>query len=156
MTDKFHEYLYGSKLEVKTDNNPLTYIFEEAKLDAVGHRWVASLSNYDFNLTYRAGIANGDADPLSRINPETKQIFHDAIKPICSACVISASNSCIETVLLTQNVSIDDSLVSDVDISAIHWHEELNADPDIRSQNPFADWAQTYKKENIFRIGRST
>lgn len=25
--DKFHEYLYGSKFEAKTDNNPLTYIF---------------------------------------------------------------------------------------------------------------------------------
>ena len=35
-------------------------------------------------------------------------------------------------VLLTQNVSIDDSLVSDVDISAIDWYEEQNADPDIR------------------------
>jgi hypothetical protein len=61
--------LYGSKFEVKTDNNPLTYIFDKAKLDAVGHRWVASLSNYNFNLTYRAGKANGDADPLSRIQP---------------------------------------------------------------------------------------
>jgi hypothetical protein len=46
VTDKFHEYLYGSKVEVKTDNNPLTYIFDKAKLDDVGHRWVASLSNY--------------------------------------------------------------------------------------------------------------
>jgi hypothetical protein len=46
---------------VKTNNNPLTYIFDQAKLDDVGHRWVASLSNYDFNLTYRAGKANGDA-----------------------------------------------------------------------------------------------
>jgi hypothetical protein len=80
VTDKFHEYLYGSKFEVKTDNNPLTYIFDKAKLDAVCHRWVASLSNYDFNLTHRAGKANGDADPLSRIQPETKQMFHDAIK----------------------------------------------------------------------------
>ena len=26
VTDKFHEYLYGSKFEVKTDNNPLTYL----------------------------------------------------------------------------------------------------------------------------------
>jgi hypothetical protein len=51
---------YGSKFEVKTDNNPFTYIFDKAKLDVVGHRWVASLSNYDFNLTYRAGKANGD------------------------------------------------------------------------------------------------
>ena len=24
--------------------------------------------------------SNGDADPLSRIQPETKQMFHDAIK----------------------------------------------------------------------------
>jgi hypothetical protein len=111
---------------------------------------------YDFNLTYRAGKANGDADPLSGTQPETKQMFHDAIKAVCSACVVSASNPCIETVLLTQNVSIDDSLVSDVDVSAIDWHEEQNADRDIRSQNPFSDWAQTYKKENIFRIGRST
>jgi hypothetical protein len=55
-------------------------------------------------------------------------MFHDAIKAICSA---SASNSCIETVLLTQNISIDDSPVSDVDINAIHWHAELNTDPDI-------------------------
>ena len=83
-------------------------------------------------------------------------MFHDAIKAVSSACVVPASNACIETVLLTQNVSIDDSLVFDVDISVIHWHEELNADPDIRSQNPFADWAQAYKKENIFRIRRST
>jgi hypothetical protein len=79
-------------------------------MDVVGHRWVASLSNYDFNLTYRAGKANGDADPLSRIQPETKLMFHDAIKAVCSVCAVSASNPCIETVLLTQNVSIDDSL----------------------------------------------
>jgi hypothetical protein len=39
----FNEYLYGSKFEVKTDNNPFTYIFDKAKLDVVGHRWVASL-----------------------------------------------------------------------------------------------------------------
>jgi hypothetical protein len=54
VTDRFHEYLYDSKFEVKTNNNPLTYIFDKAKLDAVGHIWVASLSNYDINLTNRA------------------------------------------------------------------------------------------------------
>jgi hypothetical protein len=57
-------------------------------------------------IIFSAGKVNGDADPLSRIQPETKQMFHDAIKAVCSACVVSASNPCIETVLLTQNVSI--------------------------------------------------
>ena len=43
ITDKFHEYLYGSEFQVFTDNNPLTYVSTTAKLDATGHRWVAAL-----------------------------------------------------------------------------------------------------------------
>lgn len=39
VTDKFHDYLYGSKFEAVTDNNPLTYILTSGKLDATGQRW---------------------------------------------------------------------------------------------------------------------
>ena len=53
--DKFHNYLYGSKFTVRTDNNPLTYVLTTAKLDATGHRWLAALSSYDFSLIYRSG-----------------------------------------------------------------------------------------------------
>ena len=66
VTDKFHDYLYGSKFEALTDNNPLTYVLTSAKLDATGQRWVAALSSYNFSLTYRSGINNKDADGLSR------------------------------------------------------------------------------------------
>ena len=38
-----------------------------AKLDAMGHRWVASLGNYYFDLHYKPGKRN-PADPLSRID----------------------------------------------------------------------------------------
>ena len=38
-----------------------------AKLDAAGHRWVAQLANYYFNIIYRSGKSNIDADGLSRI-----------------------------------------------------------------------------------------
>lgn len=66
VVDKLHDYLYGVKFEVQTDNNPLTYILTTAKLDATGHRWLAALSLYDFSLKYRPGTQNTDADPLSR------------------------------------------------------------------------------------------
>ena len=69
MTDKFHDYLYGSKFEAVTDNNPLTYVLTSAKLDATGQRWFAALSSYNFSLTsctYRSEITNKDADGLSR------------------------------------------------------------------------------------------
>ena len=36
ITDKFHDYLYGTSFEVVTDNNPLTYVLTTAKLDATG------------------------------------------------------------------------------------------------------------------------
>ena len=36
ITEKFHDYLYGAKFEVVTDNNPLMYVITTAKLDATG------------------------------------------------------------------------------------------------------------------------
>lgn len=63
---KFHDYLYGNVFTVVTDNNPLTYILKSAKLDAVSYRWLAALSTFDFNIKYRAGKNNQDADGLSR------------------------------------------------------------------------------------------
>ena len=66
VTDKFHDYLYGSKFTVVTDNNPLTYVMSTAKLDATGYRWLAALSVYDFELKYKRGATHLDADGSSR------------------------------------------------------------------------------------------
>ena len=68
VTDCFHEYLYGATFDVYTDNNHLTYILGTAKLDATGHRWVASLGPYNFSLHYKPGKLNLNADTLSRID----------------------------------------------------------------------------------------
>ena len=69
--DRFHEYLYGATFDVFTNNNPLTYILSTAKLDAMGHRWVASLGPYNFTLHYKPGKLNNDADALSQIDWNT-------------------------------------------------------------------------------------
>ena len=53
--------------DVYTDNNPLTYVLTTAKLDATGQRWVAALANYNFDIYYRCGKTNANADALSRI-----------------------------------------------------------------------------------------
>ena len=66
VVEKFHDYLYGNVFTVVTDNNPLTYILKSAKLDAASYRWLAALSTFDFNIKYRAGKSNQDADGLSR------------------------------------------------------------------------------------------
>ena len=58
MCHKFDDYLRGSKFHVLTDNNPLTYVLTTASLDATSHRWLAALSAYDFDITYRAAQHN--------------------------------------------------------------------------------------------------
>ena len=79
IVDKFHDYLYGQKFTVFTDNNPLTYVLTSAKLDATGHRWIAQLSCYDFDIKYKVGSANKDADALSRL----PSITLDVVKAVC-------------------------------------------------------------------------
>uniref|UniRef100_A0A8C8DED1 Gypsy retrotransposon integrase-like protein 1 n=1 Tax=Oryzias sinensis TaxID=183150 RepID=A0A8C8DED1_9TELE len=66
VTEKFCDYLYGSFFTVVTDSNPLTYILTTAKLDATSYRWLSALSTFSFQLQYRAGKQNMDADGLSR------------------------------------------------------------------------------------------
>ena len=73
VTEQFHEYLspYGknrNEFVVHTDNNPLTYIFSSANLDAAGQRWVACLASYNFSLEYQKGKDNMVADFLSQMN----------------------------------------------------------------------------------------
>lgn len=65
MTEKFREYLLGHKCTVYTDNNPLSYI-QSAKLGATEHRWAAQLASFDFDIKYRSGRSNKNADALSR------------------------------------------------------------------------------------------
>ena len=85
--DKFSDNLCGckEKFTVYTDNNPLTYILSTAKLDATGHRWLASLSVYNFDIKYRPGRCNTNADILSRLPQESDEseehnvIDHDTL-----------------------------------------------------------------------------
>lgn len=76
VVDRLHDYLYGVPFEVRTDNNPLTYITKSAKLDATGHRWLSALTTYNFSLKYRPGRRNVDADALSR-RPHTHRSEDD-------------------------------------------------------------------------------
>ena len=96
VTEQFYEYLSPyrknwNEFVVRTDNNPLTYIFSSANLDAAGQRWVARLASYNFSLEYQKGKDNAVADFLSQMNerlPEEEvqeylnQIPHPGVKAV--------------------------------------------------------------------------
>ena len=95
VVDKFHDYLYGARFSVRTDNNPVTYVLSSAKLNAAGHRWLAALTTYDFDIIYKPGRDNVDADWLSRNAMDTeegwKHIPLAGVKAICRQARVSQS-----------------------------------------------------------------
>ena len=104
VTEQFHEYLspYGKdrkEFVVRMDNNPLTYIFSSANLDAAGQRWLAQLASYNFALEYQKGKDNTVANFLSCLDdrlptgkvqdylnkipyPGVKAVLDNAIMPL--------------------------------------------------------------------------
>ena len=72
VTEKFRDYLLGSKFGVFTDNNPLSYL-QTSKLGATELRWASQLASFDFSLKYRSGCTNKNADSLSWRPPSDSQ-----------------------------------------------------------------------------------
>ena len=127
VTCKFHEYLYGQRFTVYTDNNPLTYILSTAKLDAVGHRWVAALAVYHFDIIYKQGKANVEADALSRIKwpGVLKTIDADVVQAVCASVVIARTP-------LGEPLVLDDHLIG------LHF-DEVQLGQHVKNMND-ADW----------------
>ena len=67
MTKQFREYLQYQPFLIRTDNNPLTYVLTMPNLDAVGHRWVAAMAGYNFEIQYVRRSDNKVADALSHV-----------------------------------------------------------------------------------------
>ena len=83
ITEQFCEYLQYQPFHVKTDNNPFTYVLSTPNLDAVGHRWVASLAGFNFTIEYLRGADNKVADALSRVG-DRLELDTDLVRELLS------------------------------------------------------------------------
>ena len=85
----FKTYLMGHHFVVYTDHKALQYLtsFKEETSAKIA-RWQASLLNYDFDIIYRPGKQNENADALSRypaevsLGPELEDIIDDPYLPL--------------------------------------------------------------------------
>jgi len=119
ITDRFKDLLYGHQFEVLTDNNPLTYVLTSAKLDATGQRWIAELAMYDFEIKYRPGRNNQDADFLSR-----RTASCDDYETICSKTIKAIDKSYLEDLNLVEATTMNISVVNQLPDEDKFIHEE--------------------------------
>jgi hypothetical protein len=108
----------------------MTYVVTTAKLDATGHRWLAALAAFNFNILYRSGKKNGDGDDLNHI-PQTysdnrETISIESVQAICNFILPKAY---IES--LAVNPAFEED-IQDVDI--IDWVKAQSVGPVIKQQ----------------------
>nr|XP_006812005.1 PREDICTED: uncharacterized protein K02A2.6-like [Saccoglossus kowalevskii] len=68
----FHNYVFGLHFTLVTDHKPLVSLFHEHKAlpsmaSARVQHWAIALAAYDYDLEFRRGLDNGNADALSRL-----------------------------------------------------------------------------------------
>ena len=122
VTEKFKDYLLGSKFQIITDNNPLSHIQSSGKLGAVEQRWAAQLAQFNFSIIYRPGRMNKAADALSRISNNDVLLTNNTDIP--EDLRVTALQACIENIQMSiqehpteQSCLIDE--VYDIECSSI-------------------------------------
>ena len=69
---KFHQFLFGRQFVVYSDHKPLQFLFSETKpvptmASSRIQRWALTLSAYNYQMVFRPGKNQGNADGLSRL-----------------------------------------------------------------------------------------
>jgi len=73
-TSHFRQYLYGRKFTIITDHRPLVWLNSIKDPTSRLWKWKLKLSEYMYDIHYRAGSTNKVADALSRNPPELQVI----------------------------------------------------------------------------------
>ena len=64
--NQFRPHLLGRKFTIVTDHKPLIWFKNSTDLTSRVSRWRIKLNTYDFDIIYKAGKTNVNADALSR------------------------------------------------------------------------------------------
>lgn len=104
VTDKFADYLHGSRFVVLTDNNPLSYLMKTKRLSALEQRWANSLASYEFDIQFRPGKSNRAADILSRLHLDSEDAMSsDEV----DSCFEAATSTLVIPQVLSERVYQD-------------------------------------------------
>ena len=74
--NEFNCYLWGRHFTLVTDHRPLTWLKTMPNPSPKFARWQMSLQQYDFDIVYKAGKTNRNADALSRICVNNTNIIY--------------------------------------------------------------------------------
>jgi hypothetical protein len=98
----WRHYLLGRKFVLMTDHCGLRYLFDQPKLNTRQARWMALLSEFDFEIKHIKGKENKVADALSR----SMRTIHLAAVSTCEVDIKDRVKEAQETDSFVRNVTL--------------------------------------------------
>ena len=151
VTERFHEYLspYGknrNKFIVCTDNNPLTYIFSSANLDAAGQQWVAHLTSYNFSLEYKKGKDNTVANFLSQMN---ERLPEEEVQEYLNQIPYPGAKAVVDNTIMPIEERAEQGVRPTPDCQGDCQEEAVEARPARLATTNVTDWKQEQKEDPV-------
>ena len=151
VTEQFHEYLspYGknrNEFVVRTDNNPLTYIFSSANLDAAGQHWVAHLASYNFSLEYQKGKDNMVANFLSRMN---ERLLEEEVQEYLNKIPYPGVKAVLDNAIMPIEEHAEQGVRPSSDCQDICQEEMVEARPARLATTNVTDWKLEQKEDPV-------
>ena len=125
---KFHQYVYGRKFVIYTDHKPLVVLFSgQHETPVLGSPriqfWSSLLACYMYEIVYRPGVKNGNADCLSRL-PLTKTVASIAKTDFESVLLVSISQLPIQPKQIKLWTDRDPTLCKVINFTQRGWFEK--------------------------------
>ena len=151
VTEQFHEHLspYGknrNEFVVCSDNNPLTYIFSSANLDAAGQHWVAHLASYNFSLEYQKGKDNTMVDFLSRMN---KCLPEEEVQEYLNKIPYPGVKAVLNNAITPIEECAEQGVQPNPDCQNVHQEEAVGARPARLATTNVTDWKQEQEEDPV-------
>ena len=135
--ETFRPYIYGVKFTVFSDHSSLKWLMT-VKSPARLVRWALRLSEFDFDIVYKRGKENGNADALSRLplKPD-KTVEEEDIESYDTICSIFDCLNAIKKRNLVDDINLSKEAIkthqdSDPVISEIM--ENFKKNPDLANE----------------------
>ena len=131
---------------VHTDNNPLTYIFSTANMDAAGQRWVAHLTSYNFTLEYQKGKDNTVADFLSRMDD---RLTEGEVQDYLSKIPYPGVKAMLDNAIMPLTDRVEQGVRPNPDCQNVCQEETLGARPARMATTNVTDWKLEQKEDPV-------
>ncbi|XP_063831701.1 uncharacterized protein LOC135080901 [Ostrinia nubilalis] len=128
-TKYFRPYLFGRKFKIVTDHKPLQWLVSLKEPNSRLTRWKLKLAEFDYEVVYKKGTSNTNADALSRVVINNNETESHADQPESTVPQSPRTSEVLEDILsLIGNVSeipdVDNIQLDQLQDETVHTNQE--------------------------------